>query len=86
MKQNWTEKRDTLENQIKACKEFLASQEVIQKKAMERGLILTKPGDIKAAMRTADFARQAAVDKGFLLSELQDKIKHHMSKRPKAAS
>ena len=64
MKQNWTEKRDTLENQIKACKEFLASQEVIQKKAMERGLILTKPGDIKAAMRTADFARQAAVDKG----------------------
>ena len=50
---------------------------------MELRLVLTKPGDIKAAMRTADFARQAAVEKGVVLSELQDKIKHHMSKKPK---
>ena len=76
IKRTWVEKRDTLENQIKACKEFIDSQGVIQGKAMERGLVLTKPGDIKAAMRTADFARQAAVEKGVVLSELQDKIKH----------
>ena len=84
IKQSWVEKREILENQIKACKEFIASQGVIQGKAMERGLVLTKPGDIKAATtRTADFARQATVEKGVVLSELQDKIKHHMSKKPK---
>ena len=53
---------------------------------MEKCLKCVDPESIKTSMRTANFAREAMVKKGKTLDELQDKIKQHMSKKPRNAS
>ena len=50
---------------------------------MEKGLKQSNLESMKMSMRTANFAREAIAEKNKVLSELQDKIKHHMTKKPK---
>ena len=52
---------------------------------MEKGLKQSNPESMKMSMRTANFVREAITiaEKNKVLSELQDKIKHHMTKKPK---
>ena len=46
-------------------------------------LKLTNPEAMKMSMRTANFARESIAEKQKVLSELQDKVKHHMLKKRK---
>lgn len=82
-KMKWSEKKKSLEDEIKAGSEFINLQEDIQKRSTERSLKLTSADGIKMAIRTTQYAREAAVEKGKVLAELQRKLLTHMGKKPK---
>ena len=77
------EKKTSLEDEIKACQEFIKTQEEIQEMSTKKCLRLTSADTIKTAIRTTQYARESAIEKGKVMAELQIKLATHMGKKPR---
>ena len=82
-KSKWLEKKTSLEDEIKACQEFIKTQEEIQEMSTKKCLRLTSADAIKTAIRTTQYARESAIEKGKVMAELQIKLATHMGKKPR---
>ena len=80
---NWEEKRETLESEIKSCKEFIIAQDAIQAIAMEKGLKLKDVEAVKFSMRTVKFAVEASERRSKTLSLILEELVDHTGRKPR---
>ena len=80
----WTQKKIELENKIKAAKEYLKSQEAVQKEAMDRARNLKSMANIQTSMTAAEMARKNIQMETAKVGKLQDELVTHVGKKPKS--
>ena len=83
--EKWERSRRDLVEKIKAKKEFIEQQNLIQKTALAKGEKLKSADALRQNLRAAELARVTLERESKDLNALQEDLARHMGKKPKTS-
>ena len=80
---SWTGKKILLEEKIRASKDYVNSQEKVQRDAMEKSLTLKSAENMRTSIMAAEMARKNIQKEHQKVNRLQEELVALVSKKPR---
>ena len=80
---SWTGKKMQLEEKIKASQDYVNSQEMVHRDAMEKSLKFKSAENMRTSIMAADMARKNIKKEHEKINRLQMELVAHVGKKPR---